>query len=277
MQPSRIGQLDRAPAQEVERPGMRRSRRGMVARMDRREPTPVAIQDEPGQRIAAGPAGARLEIDEVTGGEGGAPPVDERRPAARTRSGAARRSRAAGRRSGRGPTRAARSGRTKPSPAPSGPAGRRGGRRRRRRASAAADPLAGRLGDAVEHGRPRRHRAERQRDPVARRLDLLDRRGSRRPRSRHGTASPTRAPPGPRRRRRSPRPPAHRRSPISRAASGRCVGADRDRPARQVGAAAADTAAIPASARGPGRRRRPRGTAASSRTRARCSAQARDW
>ena len=40
----------------------------------------------------------------------------------------------------------------------------------------AADPLAGRLGDAVEDRRSRRHRgAERQRDPVTRRLDLLDR------------------------------------------------------------------------------------------------------
>ena len=160
----------------------------VVARVDGREAAAVAIQDEPGERLARRRiAGARLEVDEVAGGERRRPPGRRTTRAVRTRNGAAPRSRAAGRRSVEGdPARLGRgqealpcpvagstraSWRTTPTPGPFG----------------AADPLARRLGDRLEDRVLIGAGTERQRDPVARRLDLLDRVEARRPRSPRGT------------------------------------------------------------------------------------------
>ena len=49
---------------------------GVVTRVDRRETLAVAVQDQPGERIAGRCTG--LEIDEMSGRVGRSPPVDER-------------------------------------------------------------------------------------------------------------------------------------------------------------------------------------------------------
>ena len=188
--------------------------------VERRPPCRYRI--ETGQRLAGGVAGARLEVDEVAGRERGAPPGDEPGRAGRTRSGAARRSRAGGRRSGRGrPRRARRARRTRPR-RPSGPS--RASWRTTATPAFSAPRIRCRvdLAIAVEDGRLVGARPERQRDPVARRLDLLDRRGSRPPRSRRGTPVRGRAPRGRRRRRRPPRPASA--SPIATSRAARPAG-----------------------------------------------------
>ena len=214
--PSRIASWIARQRRRWSAPGMRRARASAWSpewTVDSRPPWRYRI--EPAPAVAPRVAGARLEVDEVTGARAAARhqptnavarPEREVAPLAR--------SRAAGRRTGRGRRRAARPG-GEPSPAPSGAI------RASWRTTATSSPrprrIRWRVDLAIAVERPRRRPAgpERQRDPVARRLDLLDRRGSRRPRA-----------PAPKRRSRpGPRGPRRPRRPPRRAAS---VG-DRDR------------------------------------------------
>ena len=166
-------ELDRTPAQEVQRARVRLPDGVVVAGVDRRQATAVAIEDQAREWLAPGIAGARLEIDEVSRAEGRRPPGDERR--ARTEREMAPlpgleeeivetiQGDLGG--FGRGeealpcPTRIG-AGVMADDPDLG--------------ALGAADPLAGRLGDRLEDGRLVGTAAERKRDPVTRRLDLLD-------------------------------------------------------------------------------------------------------
>ena len=143
-------ELDRAPAKEVQRAGMRLARRRVIARMDRREPAAVAVQDETRDRVVA-VAGRRLEKDEVTRGVGGRPPGDER--LARTERelpALARFEEQIVEAVERGRSRG--DGRLEPLPCPVGPAADVVPPDLQPVALGAADPLAGRLGDAGKDG-----------------------------------------------------------------------------------------------------------------------------
>ena len=133
---------------------------GVVAGVDGRQAAAVAVQDEPGERVAAGRVGACLEVDEVPGVERGPPPADEPRPRAERELLPLARFEekvveAVERRVGR------LGGATKPSPAPSGTV--RSGAAvvaddDDARLLRAADPLSGRLRDARRRPRPRPRR-----------------------------------------------------------------------------------------------------------------------
>ena len=196
-------ELDRPPAEQVERARVVAPGRLVVAAVDGRQPPAVAVQEEPGERVAAGCL--RLEVDEVTGPLGGRPPADERR---------ARPEREVAPLAGlqqqvveaveRDRGRLLRRAEALPQPAPAQPrvvaddddAARLG----------LADPLPGRLRDPLER-RLLVGPGERQRHPVARRLDLLDRVEAG-PGEGVGVVRGRRAPRRRRRRRRRPRPRA---------------------------------------------------------------------
>ena len=280
MQPSRIASWIARQRSRWSAPGCVVLVAVVVARVDRREPAAVAVQDQTGQDSAARRLRPRLEVDEVTGREGRAPPGDEALRAARTRSAAARRSRAAGRRSGRGRPRRGSLGAREPVARPrrADPA-RRGGRRRPRPRS--APRIRWRVDLAIASKTPSSSApapaaaTTRWRDGwissigwnpaasiVARNAglgggDLGIRRHHVDPLGREQLADRRPgAPPGPsaRRRRRRPGP--------ARAGCTRCR---RRRPATT------------GQRQGPPARRRRRGTAAASPSRSRCSAHARDW
>ena len=243
-------ELDRPPAQQVQRARVRLPDGVVVAGVDRRQAPAVAIQDQAGERLAPGIAGARLEVDEVAGAEGRRPPGDERRarperevaplpgleqqvvePVEGDLGGLGR-----GEEALPCPAGSARaSWRTTPISARSAP------RIRWRVDLAIASKTAVSSASA----------AERQRDPVARRLDLLDRVE---PGGLDRAAEPGLGV-GDLGVRGDDVDPVGRevvgRGPRARAASAVCVGVDRPRPARDVGAAAADERPRPGQREGP--------------------------
>ena len=75
--PFREGELDRPPAQEVHRARVVVPPLGAVAGVGGREATAVAVQDEAAEDVAVRRALARLEVDEVAGGERPGPPGHE--------------------------------------------------------------------------------------------------------------------------------------------------------------------------------------------------------
>ena len=186
-------ELDRAPAQEVHarpggRGGARRGRREWT--VERRRPW--RYRTRPPSDVAVRRALARLEVDEVTGGERPGPPAHELLGARERRTRGGPPSRAAGRRSGRGPRSARSVARTWPS---SSVGARVPAHDDDAVALGAPDPLPGRLRDAVHERGLVRAGGQRDRHPVARRLDLGDAVEARPRRARAGTH------------RRRPRPP----------------------------------------------------------------------
>src|SRR5439155_856394 len=69
-------QLDRPPAEEVQRTRMVATGRRMIARVDGRQPFAVAVQDESGLRRPV--RGSGLEVDEMTGPQRRPPPGEIR-------------------------------------------------------------------------------------------------------------------------------------------------------------------------------------------------------
>ena len=121
-------QLDRPPAEQVEGAGVvLPGRSAWSPEWTVESRSPWRYRSRPASGSPSGPPG--LEVDEVTRPMGGAATSRRTTRAARTRIAVARRSRAAGRRSGRGRLRSVRAGATKPSPTPPARRGRRGARR----------------------------------------------------------------------------------------------------------------------------------------------------